>query len=412
MGFYLRSIQLFTQLEDTPDSYVGQAGEFVRVNSGETGLEFVPASSIVLTQYLLKGGDTATGQIIFDSGIKLNDNDNIVLGTGNDALIFYDGTDLHINPKSVGSGIIDTDNSDLRVGHIGLDDSAPTTNNIVFGNTTSSSARAILNFTLNYTGTSSATVIVGTGTWQTSGTASNISGASIRAELAVAQTTTTGTTNGVVARTGINASVSLTGGAHELNALSVGWLGSGSAHSGGTLHRRMLYQSLQSAIAGVGTDNLWGALFNNDVQLNSGAKLILEGTDTTKGDSYFDFGSSTIRGFLNGTQELSIASGFIDALNGLKIGTGTEITKYLSASATLDFPNTLAGLSSDLTITLTGASVGDIVVLGVPNGSVNANTCYTAWVSATNTITVRFNNYSVLASDPASGTFKVGVIQS
>jgi hypothetical protein len=80
-----------------------------------------------------------------------------------------------------------------------------------------------------------------------------------------------------------------------------------------------------------------------------------------------------------------------------------------SASATLDFASTAAQSSSDLTITVTGAAVGDVVAVGVPNGSVNANSSFTAWVSATNTVTVRFNNYSAGAIDPASGSFRVQV---
>jgi hypothetical protein len=83
----------------------------------------------------------------------------------------------------------------------------------------------------------------------------------------------------------------------------------------------------------------------------------------------------------------------------------------LSGSATLDFGSTSAQSSSDLTITVTGAADGDVVSLGVPNASVNANTNYTAWVSAANTVTVRFNNYSSGAVDPASGTFKVKVFK-
>jgi hypothetical protein len=81
----------------------------------------------------------------------------------------------------------------------------------------------------------------------------------------------------------------------------------------------------------------------------------------------------------------------------------------LTGSATLDFGSTNAQLSTDLTITVTGASDGDVVSLGVPNAAVNANTSYSAWVSASNTVTVRFNNYSSGTVNPASGTFKVFV---
>lgn len=83
----------------------------------------------------------------------------------------------------------------------------------------------------------------------------------------------------------------------------------------------------------------------------------------------------------------------------------------ISNTAVLDFPSTNAQISSDLTIALTGAVVGDSVLLGVPNGSVSPNTCYTSWVSATNVVTVRFNNYSSASVDPASGTFKVTIIK-
>ncbi|MHC1703188.1 MAG: beta strand repeat-containing protein [Tenuifilaceae bacterium] len=87
------------------------------------------------------------------------------------------------------------------------------------------------------------------------------------------------------------------------------------------------------------------------------------------------------------------------------------LAKTLTATATLNFPNTLTNRSSDLPITVTGAVSGDVVILGVPNGSVSANTCYTCWVSANNTVTVRFNNYSAAGINPASGTFRVTVLK-
>lgn len=87
------------------------------------------------------------------------------------------------------------------------------------------------------------------------------------------------------------------------------------------------------------------------------------------------------------------------------------VAKMLSGSATLDFGNTAAGTSDDLTVTITGAADGDEVVLGVPNAAMNASSSYFAWVSATNTITIRHNNYSTGAINPASATFKVSVIK-
>ena len=54
-----------------------------------------------------------------------------------------------------------------------------------------------------------------------------------------------------------------------------------------------------------------------------------------------------------------------------------------------------------------GAATGDCVTLGVDPAAVLANSCYTAWVSAADTVTVRFNNYSTGALNPAAGTFKI-----
>jgi len=87
------------------------------------------------------------------------------------------------------------------------------------------------------------------------------------------------------------------------------------------------------------------------------------------------------------------------------------LTVPLSASATLDFPSTSGGAASDLTITVTGAADGDIVAIGVPNGSVPGTSGYFAWVSAADTVTIRFANQSGSPADPASGTFKVRVFK-
>lgn len=86
-------------------------------------------------------------------------------------------------------------------------------------------------------------------------------------------------------------------------------------------------------------------------------------------------------------------------------------TLFLSASQALDFNSTAAQSSSDLTISLPGAVIGDTVVLGTPISAINNNSDFTAFVSAADLITVRFNNYSATAIDPGPATFKVTVIR-
>jgi hypothetical protein len=83
--------------------------------------------------------------------------------------------------------------------------------------------------------------------------------------------------------------------------------------------------------------------------------------------------------------------------------------KFLSGTATLDFTSTVAGAVTDLTITVTGASVGDPVVIGIPAGSITSTASFTGWVSAANTVTIRFSPKAT--EDPASGAFKATVIK-
>ncbi len=119
--------------------------------------------------------------------------------------------------------------------------------------------------------------------------------------------------------------------------------------------------------------------------------------------------------FTSGTNLATPETGAVeyDGTNLFFTRTGTTretVSTGLRGSDTLDFPNTNAGTSSDLTITVTGASDGDVCSLGVPNGSTVENGSFTCWVSASNTVTVRYSNNDLTTSyDPASGTFKVTV---
>lgn len=80
-----------------------------------------------------------------------------------------------------------------------------------------------------------------------------------------------------------------------------------------------------------------------------------------------------------------------------------------NVTAVLNFPSTAANSSSVLTVTVPGAVDGDFVKLAAPNASVPANGHFYAWVSAANTVSVRFVNNTVAAIDPTSGTFRVVV---
>ncbi len=89
------------------------------------------------------------------------------------------------------------------------------------------------------------------------------------------------------------------------------------------------------------------------------------------------------------------------------LGGGAALTRHLSATAALDFDLTSVA-SQDLTITVTGAALGDSVEIGVPNGSVTADTLFWGWVSAANTVTIRAMRIAG-TPNPASGTFRADV---
>lgn len=152
-------------------------------------------------------------------------------------------------------------------------------------------------------------------------------------------------------------------------------------------------------------DGQHGGYYRNADNLNAGTVVVARGgtgrSSLTVNRIPYGNGTNAIQEHANLT---------FDGTN-LVIGQGANLSKVLTATATLDFPNTAAQTSSDLTITLTGAVDGDAVILGVPNAASNANSDYSAWVSAADTVTVRFNNYSAGAINPGSGTFRVTVLK-
>lgn len=80
---------------------------------------------------------------------------------------------------------------------------------------------------------------------------------------------------------------------------------------------------------------------------------------------------------------------------------------------TLNFPNTLAQTSSDLAVPFSEGTVDldDIALVAPPAASVLSNSCYTAHIVNVDEVVVRFNNYSAVAKNPASGDFVVTVIK-
>lgn len=92
-------------------------------------------------------------------------------------------------------------------------------------------------------------------------------------------------------------------------------------------------------------------------------------------------------------------------------GAANVVPATLFASASLNFPSIAAAGQAELTITVTGAAVGDAVVLAPP-AAPEAGLVWAGRVSAANTVTVRASNITAGAVDPAAATWGAHVIKT
>ncbi len=80
----------------------------------------------------------------------------------------------------------------------------------------------------------------------------------------------------------------------------------------------------------------------------------------------------------------------------------------LSVTPNLDFPNIASRTTAELTVTVTGAAIGNSCNCA-PNTSIEANLQWSCYVSAANTVRVRVSNISLVAINPAAKNWKVVV---
>jgi len=142
--------------------------------------------------------------------------------------------------------------------------------------------------------------------------------------------------------------------------------------------------------------NLLGNANLRNVVLNAGT--------TSRAPFRYSTGTLTST-IINGAKEYDANNEYL-SVGGVRY----TMNKVLTTTASLNFPSTPDNSSSTLTVTVTGASDGDVVSIGVPSASVVTNTSYFAFVSATNTVTVvMLNNDDINPADPAVGTFRISV---
>jgi hypothetical protein len=128
----------------------------------------------------------------------------------------------------------------------------------------------------------------------------------------------------------------------------------------------------------------------------------------TKGAIEDKFTSLTASDIKGGTLTNNVST------NSLTVGSGTAITKVLSAAASIDFGAARAGSCEDSApIIVQGAQDGDVVQIGVPSSLASiAGTSFTGYVSAANTVKIRrCNSTGSPASDPSAAIIRVAVMR-
>lgn len=131
------------------------------------------------------------------------------------------------------------------------------------------------------------------------------------------------------------------------------------------------------------------------------------GAISTRGVGSIQLGVTGTRTTLNGSANTT------DKIITLPNVTGTLPIALISAVTALNFGSIGTFGFVDLTIALTGAATTDVVFVTCLNGrgAIDGKLIFEAFVSATNTVTVRAHNPTSGAIDPAPYDFKVAIIK-
>lgn len=246
---------------------------------------------------------------------RMHDGFKIQFGTSAVGSMWSDGTHTIVDPGASGVfkvGAATTDERNAYAFRLGLGDTVATSGALLQFTTATTSIVSAFAGTMTYSGTGTTLRAM---LFQADHFGSNANpnslGALFTGNIGVDSSGSARNAIGVQAQAGLTNSVVLTQGTTRLSSLiAKAPTDSGGTHTGGILYSRSLFVEEPATIAGVGTFLGWAGLFAGDVQLFSDKKLILEGSATVKGDSYFVFDSASneIRTFVNGTQSLTLVA--------------------------------------------------------------------------------------------------------
>lgn len=276
------------------------------------------------------------------SSIKLNFGDSL------ESSISFNGTDLVLDTITTGFGgrvfVGDGFNGGALISgsvetfHQSLGSATPNFSHLLIGDYTGSLWSIGAGINLVHNG-STVTVTTFDGSANHNGTAANqtVTGGNFLAVLS-RKNSSTATVTGVNGKAQLAVSAIIGAGTTNIqNKFEV--TGSGGAHTAGTVYSRTLWATEPPTLTGVSSFTGWAGLFSGDTQINSNKKLLLEGSDTVKGDTYliYDTAATELQMYVNGTKVLGSTSTTLTAYIGTAGFGGGGGGSANSVTTTVDF---------------------------------------------------------------------------
>jgi hypothetical protein len=319
--------------------------------------------------------------IDLNAGTQINANQNIVMGskailwgTSNEGSISYDGIGFIFNsgPTVASEMVVGTTSGtadrNLRAFRMGLLGSA-TSGTVGLNCVVTGAVRTALNFIFTVTsGTILAPLVLNTIN-STSGTATIFANTF---EYTHNTTTATGSVSIEMFRVnmGTAAAILLPATTHYIRGMTLDLTGKGAGgvHVAGAIIRNTgIFQPRMTLYAGAATNDNNGSFWGDDVVLQSGTKLLFEGSEThastsltiTKGDTYmvYDTGTTELQTFVNGVKVLSATSTAINALVPV-----TGVANFATASVDFGFASGEGGDVATVTVAATWVLAGSKIL--------------------------------------------------
>lgn len=324
-GFYgIPGLQAVTDIGSSTSTAVTFNGA-VDLNSNISVIGFMD----IKTDFQVRGATYMNMGDSFETKIGF-DGTNLIL----DGITTGFGARVFIGDGTTGGGLVA---NNIETFYLSLGTATPpTTTPLLQADATGTTVAGIISGNVEHTG-SIATMRAMLMTAIHDGTAAtqNVAGGYFSGQIKVKNS---GTANvfGINGLAQLNGSIAIGAGTLNLqNKFEV--TGSGGTHTGGTVYSRSLWATEPPTLTGVTSFTGWAGLFSGDTQINSNKKLLLEGSDTVKGDTYliYDTASSELQMFVNNTKVLGSTSGTLTAYvstSGFGGGGGGN-----SVTATVDF---------------------------------------------------------------------------